>query len=121
MARSRTAVLVVLGSVLFAIIGTTPHVLFAFRGVRPFWSRFESIGLAWIVPHLPEAALHSMPRAVVLLTILWLLIGAAITALLLTIPPIRKWTIRRQLALVVLFPAVVLPFLALIAPFEPGF
>jgi hypothetical protein len=97
MARSRTAGLVVLGSVFFAIVGTMPHVLFAFRGVRPFWSRFESIALAWIVPHLPEAALHSVPRAVSLLVILWLLVGGAITALFLAIPAIRNWAIRRQL------------------------
>ena len=69
MARSKTAVLVVLGSVLFAIIGTTPHALFAFRGVRPFWSRFESIGLEWIVPHLPKVAMQSVPLAVALFVI----------------------------------------------------
>ena len=64
--------------------------------------------------------MHSVPRAVALLVILWFLIETATTALLLMIPPIRNWTIRRQFALVVLFPAVVLPFLALVAPFEAG-
>jgi hypothetical protein len=121
MTRSRTSILLALGSAAFAIVGATPHVLFAFYGMRPFWSRFEATELARIVPHMPEAAMHSVPRAVVLLVMLWLVTGATITALLLTIPPIRRWSVLHQVALVLLFPAIVLPLLALVAPFEPGF
>lgn len=105
---------------LFSIIGTMPHVLSAFRGVRPFWSRFESLALEWIFPRLPEAAKHSVSLAVALLIVAWLLIGVASTLLLLAIPPVRRWSVRQQFAVVVLFPCIALPAIALIAPFEPG-
>jgi hypothetical protein len=88
--------------------------------VGPFWSRFESLGLQWIFPRLPDVAKHSVSLSVGLITVLWLLIGVALTLLLLAIPPIRKLSLRQQFALVVLFPCIALPAIAIIAPFEPG-
>ena len=115
------AAAVATGSLVFGTAGTTPHLLFTFRGVRPFWSQFETDLLGVVVSFLPRAALHSIAAAVVCLFVLWMIIGSVITALVWSTPFVRRRSLRQQVLIAAITPCVVLPLLAMAAPFEPPF
>jgi len=112
------AAVVATGSAVFGVAGTVPHLLYAFRGVRPFYSQFEVDLIAAVRSYVP--AVHSIASVVAFLFLLWMVIGSVVTALVWVTPFVRGRTLRQQVLIAAITPLVVLPLLAIAAPFEPG-
>ncbi|HKS22341.1 MAG TPA: hypothetical protein VJZ76_06055 [Thermoanaerobaculia bacterium] len=118
------AAAVATGSAVFGVAGTIPRVFYAFygayHGVRPFFSQFEVDLFYAVWNYIPKGHTHSMAAVVAFILLLWMIIGSVITALVWAMPFVRRRPLRQQMLIAAITPCVLLPLLAIAAPFEPG-